>query len=376
MNKVKYTILGLGLLLPWNVCLSAIDFYIRQYPDHNVAGWFSWMGATSILVSITILLFINSYLQRCFSTKGRMTFAFVLMLLGTITIPILAVYLNNSTGWIITLVTIVFINFGDGLGEGVVGGQAGQFDKVEFVSIGQALSGTLISLGRIITKASFSQDEQGMIISTWIYYGACCLILLMCIAFALTVKKIYHPLVEIDINGEVHGSEFDHHIEGSTKLKLIKNYIHYEINIVLLFVMSLIVFPNLLVASPDVFHLGNGWLPIILIGVYNVGDLMGRMLAKFVKVEKLMEKGGMFLYLFSILRFGLLLFYFFTSGVPVLIVTLVVGLTNGYLATLILTHVLTDFELGNKEKEFMSFATYFCLLLGIVIGLTIAMFVI
>ena len=50
INKISFLLLGVGILLPWNAMLAAMDFFTNSFPDYE--------PSFSLLVAVSAPMFI------------------------------------------------------------------------------------------------------------------------------------------------------------------------------------------------------------------------------------------------------------------------------------------------------------------------------
>jgi len=122
----------------------------------------------------------------------------------------------------------------------------------------------------------------------------------------------------------------------SNKELLFKN-IDYALDLFLIYVLTLSIFPGFLYENTGKHQLGS-WYPLVLIAMYNVWDLIARYLP-LIKSIKIESRKGLMTAILS--RFLFIPAFYFTAkygdqGWMIMLISLL-GLTNGYLTVCVMT---------------------------------------
>lgn len=122
-----------------------------------------------------------------------------------------------------------------------------------------------------------------------------------------------------------------------TNKELFYQNIDYLLDLFLIYVLTLSIFPGFLYENTGEHQLGS-WYPLVLIAMYNVLDLIGRYvpLIEFIKLE---SRKGLMIAILS--RFLLIPAFYFTAkygdqGWMIFLVSFL-GLSNGYLTVCVMT---------------------------------------
>ncbi|KAL2475445.1 Equilibrative nucleotide transporter 3 [Abeliophyllum distichum] len=126
------------------------------------------------------------------------------------------------------------------------------------------------------------------------------------------------------------------HERLSNKQLLFQN-LDYALDLYLIYVLTLSIFPGFLYENTGSHQLGS-WYPAVLIAMYNVLDFIGRY-TSLIKIIKLESRKG--LLIASLSRFLLIPAFYFTAkygdqGWMIMLVSFL-GLTNGHLTVCVLT---------------------------------------
>lgn len=235
-------------------------------------------------------------------------------------------------------------------------------------------AGVLISLLRIITKAAYSQDALGLRKSANLYFSVSIMIMAICIVFynvahrlpviryykALKVQAVYE---EKELEGPLTGSHW-----RSSLLNTVGKVKWCGFGIVLIYLVTLSIFPGYI--TEDVHsELLKDWYAVILITGYNVFDLVGKSLTAFYLLEnaEIAIWGCVLRLLFFPLFYGCLHGpEFLRSEIPVTMLTCLLGLTNGYLTSVLM--ILAPKAVPLQHAETAGIVIVLFLVIGLAAG--------
>ncbi|KGN61542.1 equilibrative nucleotide transporter 1 [Cucumis sativus] len=344
---IIYFTLGFGYLLPWNAFVTAIDYFSYLYPDANVDRIFAvvYMG-----VSFICLVFIVFYSHKS-DAHFRINLGLVLFVLTLLAVPIMdVVYIHGRVGLYeglyVTIGFVVLCGAADGVVQGGVIGSAGELPEryIQAVLAGTAGSGVLVSVLRIITKSIYPQDASGLRESARLYFVVSIVVMVICIIFYNIVEKL--PVVKYYKDLKVQAMNMEEEEKGpltgavwrSTLWEIIESVKWYGFGIVLIYLVTLSIFPGFI--TEDVHSsILKDWYPILLITGYNVFDLVGKTLTAVYVIQnpKIAIVGCavrlLFFPLFFICLHGPPVF---RTEIPVTFLTCLMGLTNGYLTSVLM----------------------------------------
>ncbi|XP_021899277.1 equilibrative nucleotide transporter 8 [Carica papaya] len=337
MAYIIHFLLGAGNLLPWNAFITAVDYFGSLYPSRHVEKVFSVAYLTS---SVLLLLVMMSCGRKLISYRLRMNLGFSMFILSLMVPPAMDWASRNCRldgGFFLTVASVVICGVADGLIGGTLGGSAANLPKhyMQAVFAGTASSGVVVSILRIITKASLPQTPQGLRTSAHFYFIVTTTILLCCILCSNFLYKL--PVMQQHYRQVSHA----HHTSSSTMPELwavarkIKSPI---VGILTIYVVTLSIFPGF-IAEEMKSRLLQDWYPILLITVYNVSDFVGKSLTA-VCVASSVNKAVwacmarlLFYPLFAACLHGP---KWLRTEAPVVVLTFMLGLTNGYLTSVIM----------------------------------------
>lgn len=242
------------------------------------------------------------------------------------------------------------------------------------------IAGVLVSLLRILTKAVYSQDAEGLRSSANLYFAVSIVGMIVCIVFhnlahRLPVIKYFNKLKIQAVNQETEEKGLlTGPVWRATLWEIIGRVKWYGIGIVAIYIVTLAIFPGYI--TEDVHsEILKDWYSILLITAYNVFDLVGKSLTAVYVVENAkVAIGG------CIARFVFFpLFYvclhgpaFFRTEIPVTILTSLLGLTNGYLTSVLMILAPKVVELQHAETAGIVIVLF--LVVGLAIGSVVAWF--
>nr|GMD76195.1 equilibrative nucleotide transporter 3-like [Ipomoea batatas] len=334
---------------------------------------------------------ILAYHEAKINTRKRNLFGYFLFFISTFLVLVLDLA-TSGRGGIGTYIGICSISGAFGVADAhVQGGMVGDLsfmspELVQSFLAGLAASGALTSGLRLITKAIFDNSKDGFRKGAILFFSISTIFELLClILYALVFPKL--PIVKYYRNkAALEGSKTvaaDLAAAGVTietpndpmpvdrlsiKELLMQN-IDYALDIFMIYVLTLSIFPGFLSEDTGSHSLGS-WYPLVLIAMYNVWDLIGRYvpLLKWVKLES--RKGIMVAIL---LRYLLIPAFYFTAKYGdqgwMIMLTSFLGLTNGYLTVCVFTSAPKGYK--GPEQNALGNILVFFLLGGIFAGVTL-----
>ncbi|CAA3022605.1 equilibrative nucleotide transporter 3-like isoform X2 [Olea europaea var. sylvestris] len=349
--------LGLGSLVSWNSMLTIGDYYYNLFPNYHPARVLTLVYQPFALGTMALL----AYNEAKIDTRKRNVMGYILFFLSTLGLLVLDLGTSGKGGIGNYIGICVFVAAFGVADAHVQGGMVGDLSFMcpEFVQsffAGLAASGALTSALRLITKAAFDKSSNGLrkgvmlflAIST--FFEFLCIFLYAFVFAKLPIVKYYRTkaasegsktvnadLAAAGINTEeTAAADIAKHERLSNKQLLFQNF-DYALDLYLIYVLTLSIFPGFLFENTGSHQLGS-WYPVVLIAMYNLLDLIGRYtpLIKSIKLES--RKG---LLIASLSRFLLIPAFYFTAkygdqGYMILLVSFL-GLTNGHLTVCVLT---------------------------------------
>ncbi|XP_065879902.1 equilibrative nucleotide transporter 3-like [Euphorbia lathyris] len=348
--------LGLGSLISWNSMLTIEDYYYQLFADYHPSRVLTLVYQPFALGIIVVL----AYNEAKINTRKRIIAGYILFTASTLMLLLLDVF-TSGKGGIGPFLGICAIVALFGVADAhVQGGMTGDLSFMcpEFLQsffAGLAASGALTSGLRLITKAAFDKANDGLRKGVMLFLAISTFMEFLCILLysfyfpKLSIVKYYRAkaasegskTVSADLAAAgIHKPEDQDDSKQterlSTKQLFLKN-IDYALDLFLIYVLTLSIFPGFLYENTGQHKLGT-WYALVLIAMYNALDLIGRYvpLIKWLKLEN--RKGLMIVIL---ARFLLVPAFYFTAKYGdqgwMILLTSFLGLTNGYLTVCVIT---------------------------------------
>ncbi|CAI9286466.1 unnamed protein product [Lactuca saligna] len=367
--------LGAGYLVPWNAFITAVDYFQYLYPTKHINKVFSvgYMSA-AVAVLLTLLCWPKSCRIQLPSVRTRMNVGQALFISALMVAPV--------TDWIdhgnqseigsnVAFVVLVSMVMVSGLADGLVGGSLvgatgelpGRYMQAVFA--GNATAGLMVSILRVITKASLPHTKKGLRTSTQIYFVFSALIVLICVICTNVLDKL--PMIRYYRNKS--RNEATGHMAIGTHFWVVVKKIRWFVTAgLVIYIVSLSIFPGYLSenVSSDYF---KDWYPIILITTFNVGDFLGKCLTAIYLPRR--SKGAIWCCMARVVFYPLFMGCihgpkWMGSEVPVIVLTLMLGVSNGYLTSVLM--ILAPKSVPVEESEVVGIAMETSLVVGLVVG--------
>ncbi|MCD7453305.1 Epsin-3, clathrin recruitment and traffic between the Golgi and endosome [Datura stramonium] len=359
MGMLACWILGLGSLVSWNSLMSIGDYYYALFPNYHPSRVLTLVYQPFALGTMAIL----AYNEARVNTRKRNLAGYILFTLSTFALIVLDLA-TSGKGGIGNYIGVCAIVGCFGVADAhVQGGMVGDlaFMCPEFMQsffAGLAASGALTSGLRLMTKAAFENSNDGLRKGVMLFLAISAFVEFICIflyAFIfpkLPIVKYYRTKAAAEGSTTVAADlaaaglrtqpieEVDNDVKQSERLstkQLFFQNIDYELDIYLIYVLTLSIFPGFLYENTGIHKLGS-WYPLVLIAMYNVWDLLGRYIPLIEKITLKSRKGLM---IATLSRFLLIPCFYFTAkygdqGWMIFLVSFL-GLTNGYLTVCVMT---------------------------------------
>ncbi|TVU38441.1 hypothetical protein EJB05_11812, partial [Eragrostis curvula] len=385
-------ILGNGCLVAMNSMLTIEDYFIYLFPKYHPIR----------VITLTYQPFVitTSAIFTCrgqkVNTRLRNLVGYSLFFLSSLALVILDLA-TSGRGGLANFIGVCIIVAAFGVAGGhVEGAMYGDLSLMcpEFIqsfSAGLAASGAITSGLRLVTKAAFENSRDGLRKGAILFFSISCLFELVCVLLyayvfpKLPIVKFYRSkaasegcltvAADLDAGGiKTHPDRSAEAISRagvlyerlSNKQLLVQN-MDYALGMFLIYVLTLSIFPGFLAEDIGSHSLGS-WYALVLIASYNAGDLVGRYLPLIERINLVSRRG---LAAAVVARFALVPAFYYVArrggsdGVMVML-TSVLGLSNGYLTVCI----FTEAPKGHKgpEQNALGNLLVFCLLAGIFSG--------
>ncbi|TYI60071.1 hypothetical protein E1A91_D10G080200v1 [Gossypium mustelinum] len=233
---------------------------------------------------------------------------------------------------------------------------------------------------RILTKAVFPQDADGLRKSVYLYFFTSIVFMVICIvlynvAHKLPIMQYYEELKAEAVKEEkAEKGPMTGPVWRATLWNIVGTVKWYGFGIVLIYVVTLSIFPGYI--TEDVHSLVlKDWYPVLLITGYNVFDLVGKSLTAVYLLEnaKVAISACVVRLLFFPLFIGCLHGpQLFRTEFPVSLLTCLLGLTNGYLTSVLMIMAPKSVQIQHAETSGIVMVLF--LVVGLASGSIIAWF--
>ncbi|XP_044463771.1 equilibrative nucleotide transporter 8-like [Mangifera indica] len=365
---IIHFLLGAGNLLPWNVFITAVDYFGCLYPARNVEKVFSVAYMTCSLLVLVLAVSRGGWSSKL-SYRLRMNLGFFMFVLSLMVPPIIDRTWSkkgSNAAYGVTVASVVICGLADGLIAGSLIGSAGKLPKeyMQAVFAGTASSGVLVSILRISTKASLPQTSQGLRTSAHFYFIVSTVIMLCCclgcnLLNKLPIMQHHHRLLSVS----------DDPLSSQQKFWTVARKIQQPaFGVLLISTVTLSIFPGF-IAENLKSKLLQDWYPVLLITVYNVSDFLGKSFTAIYVLKSVKRATWactarvLFYPLFAVCLHGP---KWLRSEAPFVALTFILGLTNGYLTSVIM--ILTPKLVPIAEAEIAAIVMILSLGIGLVGG--------
>ncbi|KAK2379850.1 equilibrative nucleotide transporter [Trifolium repens] len=341
-----------------------------------------------------VTIAILAYNEAKINTRLRNLFGYTVFFFSILALLILDLA-TSGKGGIGTFIGICVCSGLFGIADAhVQGGMVGDLSYMlpEFIQsflAGTAASGALTSALRLITKAVFENSPNGlrkgaiMFFALSSFFELLCVILYAFVFPKLPIVKYYRSkaasegskTVSADLaaagiqtspGGDMEDSK-DQERKGIKQL-LFEN-LDYALDLFLIYVLTLSIFPGFLSEDTGSHSLGT-WYALVLIAMFNVFDLIGR----YIPVVKILKMESRKLITTAVIsRFLLIPAFYFTAKYGkqgwMILLTSFLGLSNGYLTICVFTSAPKGYK--GPEQNALGNMLVLCLLGGLFAGVTL-----
>lgn len=390
--SMLFALVGVGYLFPFSALTQPVDYWKALFPDRNIE--FA-LTSTFMYTNLAVLAFVVTALGKPWYT-GRIVGGFVGQLAVLAFIPTSYFFLSSERaneaavlgGTAVAAVATALID-----SSTIALVSQYPLRVQESFQLGVGLSTLIGSFYRDFTKLVFPPDQ--LVLSTLIYFYTGALTIALCIV-------AYFKVMQLDITKRCVRSKLDSGVEltektyllgenasalvvaspvqsddstvdgaAPTKWTVLRKVAHLQVQITLVFVCSLALWPPL-VTEIRTYNFPSlqesGWWSLILLTVFAISDCVGRFMVRYrfgltphniwvVVVARTL--------LIPIIV-GIVKGYWFTSDWWSVFFVAILGHTNGYVGTL--TIIFVNESVHPDEQQLAGPFTSFFLNLGLVLG--------
>ena len=181
-------LLGAGILFPYNVLITAVDYFDKLYPDENLEFFIPMV----MNYPSPILQFLMIKYGRTMSFTRRIVFWFLLQSALLVTIPLVQGHMAHTANLWFLLTNIFVLGAGTAILQSSIFGFAGMLPPkfTQAIMSGNAVAGLVVSAARIITKAAFPDDVDGLKKSAMVYFALSAFTTTMCVLGYMAMLKL------------------------------------------------------------------------------------------------------------------------------------------------------------------------------------------
>ncbi|VFQ89558.1 unnamed protein product [Cuscuta campestris] len=338
--------LGLGSLVAWNSMLTIGDYYYQLFPDYHPSRVLTLVYQPFAIGAIAIL----AYKDQKVNTRIRNLVGFSLFSLATFALLMLDVATSGKGGigpFSGICVLVACFGVADALVQGgVVGDLAFMFLFLAISTFFEFIC--IILYGYIFPKIPIVK-----------YYRAK--------AASEGSKTVAADLAAAGL--QTNSADDAKQVARLTNWQLFTQNIDYALDLYLIYVLTLSIFPGFLYENTGEHNLGS-WYSVVLIAMYNIWDLVSRYTPMIKAIEVKSRKWLMILILSRIL---LIPCFYFTAkygdqGWMIFLVSFL-GLTNGHLTVCVLTNAPKGYK--GPEANALGNILVMSLLCGIFSGVAL-----
>ena len=209
--KIIMALLGMGVLLPWNMVTSAGDYFNGKFPGRNPMFLIPLLYNLPSVPTMLVMIGCGGKFSCFFSTRLLLTFFLDAVIL--VCIPLVpVVFPNVEVAFVIVLCLATLFGCITSVMQSSVFAFAGQLpqDYVGAVMFGNGIAGIAATALSMITQGALPNTAQGKLESAVMYFSIGCAILLVCgISYIFLVRHEFaiHHLKDRD--AEVSGGDLE-----------------------------------------------------------------------------------------------------------------------------------------------------------------------
>jgi equilibrative nucleoside transporter 1/2/3 len=394
---------GMAILTPWNALISAADYFEPRFPGRSVARL---LTAAYLVPSFLAMLALLGRHERT-HPRGRVLVGFPVYFILMVALSVSEVAMPNGTPLGGVLAVAALVGWVDGVSQPGLFGEAALLPPAytQGLVAGTAVSGTAISVLRIITKAALPDTRAGQRTATTAFFavaGAVCGAAAASYGLALPRARAARTLAAghveasgVDIGKVVAGGE-----DGGTAALTTHSLLSLPppdpaalaataaahrpppsrrrvalavwpltLALAAIYIVTLAIFPGVIVDAAR----GSGWYIVSVIAAFNAADLAGKLLPAVPFIASHLP-GRRALLGASIARALFIPAFFGARRIAsdggaagtVAALTVALGVTNGFVTVASQMRILTG--LHGRDAEDAGTAGVLSLVIGLCIG--------
>ena len=201
--KIIMALLGMGVLLPWNMVTSAGDYFNGKFPGRNPMFLIPLLYNLPAVPTMLVMLGCGGKFSCFFSTRLLLTFFFDAVIL--VCIPLVpVVFPNVEAAFVIVLCLATLFGCITSVMQSSVFAFAGQLPQeyVGAVMFGNGIAGIAATALSMITQGVLPNTDKGKLESAIMYFSIGCVILIVCgVSYIFLVRHEFaiHHLKDRDV---------------------------------------------------------------------------------------------------------------------------------------------------------------------------------
>ncbi|EGR31160.1 nucleoside transporter family protein, putative [Ichthyophthirius multifiliis] len=398
IHKITFMFLGASSLIGWNAVLTALDFFSNRYPKSKGYGDVSFLFPIPLFIANFFFGLLVPKLADIYSLTIRISGCLIGVAIFMIFLPILALLLPNNIGYYLCFLCTFFLGMFNSIAQNssiaLASSTNQQLLGVFWTFTG--VSGFSMNVSRAFVFLIFGANSyNSSTYGTIIYFILAVVITIITIFLQINfIKSEYYQEIQIRdqnnlLNKNTDGSAVsDNNISIQNEEKPgILGYIAIlmqgfqkaglaPVFIWFIYIQTFMLFPGVSVFQKKFHQLPDGWQALILITIYNFGDVTGKYVGSF-KIF-----GLIFMYLTVMGRFVFYLTFLLTvhqlgnaflqHDAFACVNMYLFSFSNGF-ATSGLMRLAPEKAKVSKDRDLIAFICAFGLTFGIMTGQLLAL---
>lgn len=390
-----FVIHGIGVLMPWNMFITANDYFVnyKLAPNTNVTGtevektvyqnYFLGLLGFVAQIPTVIINGVNTFSHvKGGNISTRIVWSIIIVCVMFVATIVLAMV--DSSEWPaaffwLTMVSVVIINMANGIYQNSIFGTAAclPMKYPNAVIVGSNISGTLTSVIMLLSIAGSPNPRTSAI-----YYFLTAIFILL-LAFNTFYILDFLPFYRYHSNkGKKPKASKEDDNTRPPYWEIFKQCWLHDLSVFLVFFVTLSVFPavqaNIRASDPNFFISEKYYSPVTCFLLFNLFAVVGNVISAFVQ-----KPGPRWAWIPITLRLLFIPFFMFcnfnptTRNLPVLISNdyvyivgaIALAVTSGYFSSLAMMYAPNSVR-NPEHKGVAGMMGAFFLVLGIFIGVT------
>eukprot|EP01119_Soliformovum_irregulare_P023289 TRINITY_DN8116_c0_g2_i1.p1 TRINITY_DN8116_c0_g2~~TRINITY_DN8116_c0_g2_i1.p1 ORF type:complete len:332 (-),score=83.27 TRINITY_DN8116_c0_g2_i1:218-1213(-) len=292
--------------------------------------------------------------------------------------PFIDEKVNRPLGFTVMILSACAFGLADASAQGSVWGLVGLFPPKYAVAlqVGTGIAGIIVSINRIITKASLPDNPSGLRTSSIIYFVISAIVIAGSIFAYAFLQRL--PITKWALSKQVRATMDLEQMDGDVwqkvtidRMQILRKVFPLALCVWANYTITLFMFPGMITSIPSSSDMGS-WFPVILVTIFSVFDFAGKFIPEFFGAG--ISDRALFVFTgFRIIHFFLFLMcisprVFNNNLFPYFFVALF-ATTHGYVGSVGMMRGPT--RVDEEEKEVAGTIMALSLVLGVATGASI-----